>query len=24
VVMLPGAGHMLPDQTERIGGFLSD
>ncbi|EWM19521.1 alpha/beta fold hydrolase [Kutzneria sp. 744] len=22
VVMLPGAGHMLPDQTERIGGFL--
>jgi pimeloyl-ACP methyl ester carboxylesterase len=24
VVMLPGAGHMLPDQTERIGGFLRD
>jgi pimeloyl-ACP methyl ester carboxylesterase len=24
VVMLPGAGHMLPDQSERIGGFLHD
>jgi len=24
VVMLPDTGHMLPDQTERIGGFLHD
>jgi len=24
VEILPGAGHMLPDQTERIGGFLND
>jgi pimeloyl-ACP methyl ester carboxylesterase len=24
VVMLAGAGHMLPDQSERIGGFLHE
>src|SRR5262249_742734 len=24
VLMLSGAGHMLPDQTERIGSFLHD